>query len=229
MSQAPRHSKPLTKNSPSGEFEPSCSASWWSQPVASQNSTQEVVGAAHPARDVVADEDAVLGGRLEPEEVVEARDRLEVGGGDAHDRGGLADAVGGAPAVVALDGPERRDRGGAKLRVAAHRLLDRLAGARAARPPRGARGRARRPRGASSRSARRARRWSGRSVGRIGPPLPVWPVICRCLPGSGRAWRGSGSGRRCTRRRTCRGAPGGSRTRGRGSGRAPASPSRRRG
>ena len=127
MSQAPRHSKPLTKTSPSGELAPSCSASWWSQPDGLAELDEDVVGAAHPARDVVADEDAVLRGRLEAEEVVEARDGLEVGGGDAHDGGGLADPVGRAPAVVALDGPERRDRGGAELRIAAHRLLDRLA------------------------------------------------------------------------------------------------------
>ena len=41
--------------------------------------------------------------------------------GDAHDRGGLADALRCAPAVAALDRPEGRDRGRALLRVAGHR------------------------------------------------------------------------------------------------------------
>ena len=62
--------------------------------------------------------------RLEVEEVVEARDRLQVGGGHAHHRGALADALRGAPAVAALDREQGRDRGRALLRVAGHDLLD---------------------------------------------------------------------------------------------------------
>ena len=65
--------------------------------------------------------------RLGREEVVEGGDRLQVGGGDAHHRGRLADALGRAPAVAALHRPQRRDRGRAQLRVARHRLLDLLA------------------------------------------------------------------------------------------------------
>ena len=88
---------------------------------------EQLVAAAHPAGDVGADEHPVAAGGLEVEEVVEGGDRLEVGGGDAHHRGDLADALGGAPAVAALDREERRDRGGALLRVAGHDLEDLVA------------------------------------------------------------------------------------------------------
>ena len=190
---------------------------------------EDVVGAAHPARDVVADEDAVLRGRLEAEEVVEARDGLEVGGGDAHHGGRLADPVRRAPAVVALDGPERRDRCGAKLRIAAHRLLDRalelgrhvdlveLGDALGVL------------RASSSRSARRARRSSGDRWGasarrcRSGPSS-VDSSEHRVQHGQVLDHVGDVLADAHVPQRT-----GGSRRTGRGSGRERASPSRRRG
>ena len=88
---------------------------------------EQLVAAPHPAGDVVADEHPVAADRRGREQVVEARDRLQVGRGHAHHRRRLADALGRAPAVVALHRPERRDRGRAQLRVARHRLLDLLA------------------------------------------------------------------------------------------------------
>ena len=87
---------------------------------------EQLVGARHPARDVRAHQHLVAPAGLEPEEVVEARDRLQVRGGDPHHRGGLADALRGAPAVAALHGPERGIEA-ERIRVARHRRLDRLA------------------------------------------------------------------------------------------------------
>ena len=70
---------------------------------------------------LVTDSTSVAPDRLEPEEVVEARHRLEVGGRDAHHRRRLADALRRAPPVVALHRPQRGDRRGPRVRVAAHR------------------------------------------------------------------------------------------------------------
>ena len=74
----------------------------------------------------MADEHLVASHRGRPEEVVEGRERFQVAGGDPHHRRRLTDALRGAPSVLALDGPERGKRGGADLRVAGHRRLDRL-------------------------------------------------------------------------------------------------------
>ena len=111
MSQAPRHSKPVTKMS-------SLALGRGAEGV------EQLVAAPHPAADVGADGDLVGADRLGVEEVVEAGDGLEVGGRHPHHRGRLADALRGAPAVAALHRPERRDRGRFAVRVAAHQLLD---------------------------------------------------------------------------------------------------------
>ena len=87
MSQAPRHSKPVTKKSSS----PSAAA---------LEGVEQLVAAAHPAADVGADRDLVGADRLGVQEVVEAGDRLQVGGRHPHHRGGLADPLRGAPAVA---------------------------------------------------------------------------------------------------------------------------------
>ena len=84
------------------------------------------------------------------EEVVEGGQRLQVGRGDAHHRGRLADALRRAPAVVALDGPQGGKRGRADLRVPATSPSRSARGARPGRRPREAPGRARRPRAAST-------------------------------------------------------------------------------
>ena len=113
MSQAPRHSKPVTKKSLvalGGGAE----------------GVEQLVAAAHPAADVGADLDPVGPDRLGVQEVVEARDRLQVGGGHPHHRGGLADPLRRAPAVALLHRPERRDRGRVAVRVARHQRLDPL-------------------------------------------------------------------------------------------------------
>ena len=88
---------------------------------------EQLIAAAHPAADVGADLDFVAADRLGVEEVVEAGDRLEVGGGDPHHRGGLADPLRGAPAVAPLHRPQRRQRGRFAVRVAGHLRLDLLA------------------------------------------------------------------------------------------------------
>ena len=112
MSQAPRHSNPVTKTS--------------SALGGGAEGVEQLVAAAHPAADVGADGDLVGPDRLGVEEVVEARDRLQVGGRHPHHRGGLADPLRRAPAVAPLHRPERRDRGRFAVRVAAHQLLDPL-------------------------------------------------------------------------------------------------------
>ena len=114
MSQAPRHSKPVTKNvlvALGGGAE----------------GVEQLVAAPHPAADVGADGDLVAADRLGVEQVVEAGDRLQVGGRHPHHRGGLADPLRRAPAVAPLHRPERRDRGRVAVRVAGHQLLDPLA------------------------------------------------------------------------------------------------------
>ena len=62
------------------------------------------------------------GARLE--HVVEGRDRGQVGGRQAHHAGRLLDALRRAPAVAALDGEQRGDRGRAAVGVLGHRGLD---------------------------------------------------------------------------------------------------------
>ncbi len=114
MSQAPRHSKPVTKKSSS------------SPSAAALKASSSSVAAAHPAADVGADLDPVGPDRLGVQEVVEARHRLQVGGGHPHHRGGLADPLRGAPAVAPLHRPERRDRGRVAVGVARHQRLDPL-------------------------------------------------------------------------------------------------------
>ena len=81
---------------------------------------EQLVAAAHPAADVGADRDLVGADRLGVQQVVEAGDRLQVGGRDPHHRGGLADPLRRAPAVAPLHRPERRDRGRVAVRVARH-------------------------------------------------------------------------------------------------------------
>ena len=147
MSQAPRHSKPRTKSLPSSEVP--CP----SMPAASLKASSRSSAPRSQQLMLVQTRTWCSPSRLEPEEVVEARDRLQVAGGHAHHRGRLADALGGAPAVAALDGPERRHRRRALLRVALHRPADllrqRLAGPR----PRRARGPARARRAARAASS----------------------------------------------------------------------------
>ncbi len=87
---------------------------------------EQLVAAAHPAADVGADLDPVAADRVGVQEVVEAGDRLQVGGRHPHHRGGLADPLRSAPAVALLHRPERRDRGRFTVRVARHQLLDPL-------------------------------------------------------------------------------------------------------
>ena len=165
---------------------------------------EQLVAAAHPAADVGADLDPVGPDRLGVQEVVEAGDRLQVGGRDPHHRGGLADPLRGAPAVALLDRPERRDRGRVAVRVARHQLLDPLPQLRRAVDFVQLRdlllGRA------GTRPSVTAR-----STGRFGlkAPAPSTGLIGRPRRGSGRACRGC---RSCRRRRCpapCRGRPAG--------------------
>ena len=177
-------------------------------------SVEQLVAAAHPAADVGADRDLVAADRLGVQEVVEAGDRLQVGRGDAHHRGGLANSLGGAPAVAPLHRPERRDRGRFAVRVAAHQRLDRARAAPAGSRLRAAlgspagcgpgpapsgRARCSRPGGSGSR-CRRAVDRATTSPHRLTGQRPR---------GSGRACRGCRSCRRCSCRSPCRGRPAG--------------------
>ena len=202
MSQAPRHSKPETKNSPSAELEPPCSASSVVAAGRLAELGQDVVGAAHPARDVVADEHAVparsaRGGRGR-------RSSRPTGGmpgsGPSPQRpGGCRPACTSRSGAGPPTGPGSTPSGAAGSGPSPPRSSP---AARRGRPPRAARGRARRPR-AHRADQRLARSTVGHqsSVGRIRSRSSLTD---RSLPGSGPASPGSGSCRRCTRRRTCR-------------------------
>ena len=85
---------------------------------------EQGVRAAQRARDVRAHVDRVLALRDGHEHVVERRHGGQVRGRQAHHARGLLDRGRRAPAVVALDGVQRRDRGGAEVGVLRHRRLD---------------------------------------------------------------------------------------------------------
>ncbi len=124
MSQAPRHSKPLTKMLAVGAHGAAVAGRVAVGAGGLADGVEQLVGAAHPAGDVGADQDPVLAGGLHVEEVVEAGDRLELGRLEVHDRGRLLHALGRAPAVTALDRGQRRDDRRALVGVEAHQALD---------------------------------------------------------------------------------------------------------
>ncbi len=84
----------------------------------------QLVGAAQRAGDVGAHVHAVASHGRGLEHVVEARHRLQVGGGHAHHARDLLDRLRRAPAVHALGGLQCRQRGGAAVGVVGHVRLD---------------------------------------------------------------------------------------------------------
>ena len=81
MSHAPMHWKLEMNSSPSAEVAPSWVA-FSSSASAASHTASKLVGARHPARDVGAQQHLVAPTGFEPEQVVEARHRLEVSGRD---------------------------------------------------------------------------------------------------------------------------------------------------
>ena len=152
------------------------------------------VRAAQRARDVRAHVDRVLALRDGHEHVVERRDGGQVGGRHAHHARGLLDRRRRAPAVVALDRVQRRDRGGVEVGVAPHGLLDLRAQLVRHRRRRGVGDDRRVLREVGglvpARDARAVRVALDLASGR-------WPSSGRCPRAPGRASRASRSGRRC--------------------------------
>ena len=188
MSQAPRHSNARTLNSRGRS------------PAASRDAVEQLVGAAQRAGDVRAHVDAVAADRVGLEHVVEGRDRVQVGGRDAHHAGDLLDRLRRAPAVHALGGVQRRQRRRAAVGVVAMcaSISARSSSGTASSPGRGSAPGPSRGRPARSQPGRARRRRSARTG-----------VIGRSLRGSDRAspaWR---SCRRCRRPRPCARAPAG--------------------
>ena len=206
-------------------------------PAASHERGEQVVGAAQPAGDVGADQHLVLALRLEVEEVVEARDRLQVAGGHApsprppgRSPPGCTSRSGAAPPTAPGSRPSAsRDSasspGGSPGRARAGTSTSAGSGTGAGSRVGLARllgdldhldlvGGQSRPSShllvIGHRRAARARRGCGRGrPARGASRFGSSGLTGRSLPGSGRASPGSGSGRRRSRRRTCRGTPAG--------------------
>ena len=130
---------------------------------------------------------------LRLEHVVEGRDRDQVAGRQAHDARHLLDGLGRAPAVLALHGGERRDRGAAAVGVLRHVRLDlgaQLLGHRRRRGVGDLRRVLRQVDGLVPAGHARAVRESADLRSRL---------TGRCRRGPGRASPASRSGRRCRR------------------------------
>ena len=213
MSQAPRHSKPLTKNSPSAELAPPWPASWGSAPVASQNASSSSSAPFIQQEMLVQTSTRWRPTGCGGEEVVEARDRLAGRRGSRpspRPPGGSPRASTSRSGAGPPTAPGSRPSAAAGSCAIAVSICSRSSAGTSTSCSSGT------PSASSGRieaiSSRRSAAVSssvGRSrcsgcAGAAGARSPVDPPEDRV-----EHRRGSRSGRRCSRRRTCRAAPAG--------------------